>query len=183
MKKVIFLLLVVFIATSCSSIKISSDFDRTAAFSSYKTYKFTEEALTLPVNDLNRNRLLGAVEAELGAKGFTKSDSNPDVLIDLKLKGEQKQTATATSTGGYGGYGYGYGYRYGWGGGFSTTTINYDTYVDGTLFVDMIDVKKQQLVWQGRGTKTVDPDANEQKREQNINYAVKQIFMKYPPKL
>ena len=37
----------------------------------------------------------------------------------------------------------------GWGGGFSTTTINYDTYVDGTLFIDMIDTKKNQLVWQG----------------------------------
>jgi len=46
----------------------------------------------------------------------------------------------------------------------------------------MIDAKKSQLVWQGRGTKTIEPDASEKKREQNINYAVKQIFMKYPPK-
>ena len=68
------------------------------------------------------------------------------------------------------------------GGRFSTTTINYDTYVDGTLFVDMIDAKKNQLVWQGRGTKTVDPDASQKKREENINYAVKLIFEKYPPK-
>lgn len=165
-------------AASCSSVKISSDFDRTAGFSTYKTYSFTEEALNLAVDDLNRKRLFTAIESELAAKGFTKSESNPDVMIDIKLKGEQKQTATATNTGGYG-----YGYRYGWGGGFSTTTINYDTYVDGTLFIDMIDAKKNQLVWQGRGTKTIEPDASEKKREQNINYAVKQIFMKYPPKL
>ena len=163
---------------SCSSVKISSDFDRTAGFSTYKTYSFTEEALNLAVDDLNKKRLFTAIESELAAKGFTKSESNPDVMIDIKLKGEQKQTATATNTGGYG-----YGYRYGWGGGFSTTTINYDTYVDGTLFIDMIDTKKNQLVWQGRGTKTIEPDASEKKREQNINYAVKQIFMKYPPKL
>ncbi len=58
------------------------------------------------------------------------------------------------------------------GGGFSTTTINYDTYVDGTLFIDMIDASKKQLVWQGRGTKTIDQDASPQKREENINYAV-----------
>lgn len=177
MKKVLFLLMVAFAATSCSTIKISSDFDRTADFSSYKKFKFTDEALTLPINEINRNRILRAVEAELTAKGLSKSDTDPDVFIDIKLKGEQKQTATATNSGGYG-----YGYRYGWGGGFSTTTISYETYVDGTLFVDMIDAKKQQLVWQGRGTKTIDPDANENKREQNINYAVKQIFMKYPPK-
>ena len=117
----------------------------------------------------------------MAAKGFTKSESNPDVLIDIKIKAEQKQTATATTSGGYGGYGYGGGYTYGYGGGFSTTQINYDTYVDGTLFIDMIDASKKQLVWQGRGTKTIDPDASSEKREKNINYAVKQIFMKYPP--
>jgi len=182
MKKLFFLTIVLITAVSCSSVKISSDFDKTAGFSSYKTYTFTENALALQgINDLNRNRLLSAIETELTGKGFTKSENNPDVLIDIQLKGEQKQTATATSTGGYGGYGYGY--RYGWGGGFSTTTINYDTYVDGTLFIDMIDAKKNQLVWQGRGTKTIEPDASQQKREQNISYAVKQIFMKYPPKI
>jgi hypothetical protein len=177
MKKTTLLLLLVIVAASCSTVKISSDFDKTAGFESYKTYAFTPEALALPINDLNRNRILNAVSAELSAKGFTKQETNPDVLIDIKLKAEQKQTATATTNGGYG-----YGYRYGWGGGFSTTTINYDNYTDGTLFVDMIDASKKQLVWQGRGTKTLEPDAGQQKKEDNINYAVKQIFMKYPPK-
>ncbi len=181
MKKVSFLLCIVIFAAGCSAVKVSSDYDKTAGFASYKTYAFTQEALSLPINDLNKNRLINAITNELAAKGFTKAESNPDVFIDIKVKGEQKQTATATSSGGYGGYGYGY--RYGWGGGFSTTTINYDTYVDGTLFIDMIDASKNQLVWQGRGTKTIEPDASQKKREDNINYAVKQIFMNYPPKL
>jgi hypothetical protein len=180
MRKLTFLLSIMIIAASCSSVKVSSDFDKTAGFASYKTYNFTNEAKALPgINDLNKNRILTAVETELAAKGFTKNENNPDVLIDVQLKGEQKQTATATNSGGR----YGYGYRYGYGGGFSTTTINYETYVDGTLFVDMIDVSKNQLVWQGRGTKTVDPDASQKKKEDNINYAVKQIFTKYPPAL
>jgi hypothetical protein len=172
----LFACLLVF-AASCSSIKVSSDFDKTATFPAYKTYAFTPEALALPLDDINRNRLLGAIERELAAKGFTKSD-NPDVLIDLNIKTQTQQTATATNTGGY----YGRGYRYGYGGGFSTTTINYDTYTDGTLFIDMIDATKKQLVWQGRGTKTIEEDASQQRREENINYAVKQIFVKYPPK-
>lgn len=183
MKKLAFLLIILIIAASCSSIKVSSDFDKTAQFASYKTYGYTQEAKDLAVNDLNKNRLFSAIDAELAAKGFTKSESNPDVWIDIQIKGEQKQTATATSSGGYAGYGYGYGYRYGYGGGFSTTTINYDTYVDGTLFVDMIDASKKQLVWQGRGTKTLEPDASQKRREENINYAVKQIFTQYPPKI
>ena len=97
------------------------------------------------------------------------------------MKTETKQTATATNTGGYYGYGYG-GYRYGYGGGFSTTTINYDTYQEGTLFIEMVDPKKLELVWQGRGNGTMNPDASAKKREDNINYAVKKIFYEYPPK-
>jgi len=179
MRKITFLLFILIIAASCSSVKVSSDFDKTAGFTSYKTYAFTNEAKALPgINDLNKNRILTAVETELAAKGFSKAESNPDVLIDIQLKGEQKQTATANTSGGYG-----YGYRYGMGGGMSTTTINYETYVDGTLFVDMIDAKKNQLVWQGRGTKTVDPDASQKKKEDNINYSVKLIFQQYPPKI
>jgi hypothetical protein len=178
MKKLLFLSVILIAAASCSSIKVSSDYDKSVQFASYKTYAFTAEARGIQLDDLNKNRLFNAIESELAAKGFTKSESNADVWVDVQLKGEQKQTATATSTGGYG-----YGYRYGYGGGFSTTTINYDTYVDGTLFINMIDAKKQQLVWQGRGTKTIDPNANQKKREENINYAVKQIFAQYPPKM
>jgi Domain of unknown function (DUF4136) len=177
MKNLLFLAGLLVITASCSSVKVSSDYDKTAGFASYKTYAFTPEALSIPLDDINRNRLLNAIETELAAKGFTKAENNPDVLIDLTIKGEQKQTATATNTGGYG-YG-----RYGYGGGFSTTTINYDTYVDGTLFIDMIDAAKKQLVWQGRGTRTIEPDANQERREKNISSAVKQIFMKYPPKI
>jgi hypothetical protein len=175
MKKIFYLLLVVFTAFSCSTIKISSDFDKTASFSSYKTYAFTPETQNLPVNDINKSRILGAIDAELAAKGFTKSD-HPDVWIDVTIKAQNVQTATASTD-----Y-YGSGYRYRWGGGFSSTTINYDTYTEGTMFVDMIDASKKQLVWQGRGTGTIDKDASQDRREKNINYAVKQIFMKYPPK-
>jgi hypothetical protein len=178
MKNLLLLVCLLVMAASCSSIKVSSDFDKTAGFKSYKTYAFTPEALALPLDDINRNRLLGAVEKELAAKGFTKSD-NPDVLINLTIKTKTQQTATATNSGGYG---YGAGYRYGYGGGYSTTYINYDSYTDGTLIVDMIDASKKQLVWQGRGTKTIDEDASQQRREENINYAVKQIFITYPPK-
>jgi Domain of unknown function (DUF4136) len=165
--------------TSCSSVKIAYDFDKQVDFTKFKTYAFTEEVAKLPLDDLNRDRLIRAVETELAAKGFTKSD-NPDVLIDIFLTAKKRTEAVAntTGTGGYGGY---YG-RYGYGGGFSTTTVSYTDYVDGTLLVNMVDKSTEKIAWQGRGTKTIDEDASASKREQNINYAVKQIFTNYPPK-
>lgn len=178
MKKILLFVLASILVSSCASLKVTSDYDSSAPFDSYKTYAFTEQALNLNINELNRNRLINAVEKQLGLKGFTKSET-PDVLIDMNLVSKTMQTATATNSGGY----YGAGYRYGYGGGFSSTTINYDSYEEGTLFVDMIDVSKNQLVWQGRGVGTLNPDASASKRESNINYAAEQIFSRYPPKL
>lgn len=171
----LFVLAILTLWTSCATVKVSYDYDKQSNFSNYKTYAFTDEAMKLPVDDLNRARILQAVETEMKAKGFTKTP-NSDVLIDLILKAEQKTEATATNTGGYG-YG-----RYGYGGGFSSTRIDYDTYVVGTLFISMVDKTTEKIVWSGRGTKTLDETASPEKREANINYAVKLIFTQYPPK-
>ena len=176
MKKILIPVLIILFAASCATVKVSSDYDNTAPFDGYKTYKFTPEAMNLAVDGINRTRILSAVENELSLKGFTKSD-NPDVLIDLKVTAVAKQTATATTSPAYGA-----GYRYRWGGGFTTTTIDYEHYVEGTLFVDMIDASKNQLVWQGRGAGTINPDVKPEKRELNINAGVKKVFEKYPPK-
>jgi hypothetical protein len=177
MKHVLFIVMVLTIS-SCSSVKVAYDFDKQADFTKYKTYAFTEDVAKLPVDDLNRGRIINAVETELAAKGFSKSD-NPDVLIDIFVTAK-KRTEAVANTSGPGGYGY-YG-RYGYGGGFSTTTVSYNDYVDGTLLINMVDKSTEKIAWQGRGTRTIDEDASASKREQNINYAVKQIFTNYPPK-
>ena len=173
------LLLVCLIAamSSCSPVTISYDYDKQADFSKYKTYAFSEDALNLPVDQLNRDRILRAVETEMAGKGFSKSDS-PDVLIDLQVKAKQEMEATATNTGGgmYGG-------RYGYGGGYgSTTRVDYNQYTVGSLFVNMVDKSTQKIVWQGRGSKTIDENATPTQRDTNINTGVKQIFTQYPPK-
>jgi len=175
MKYLLFVIVVISI-TSCSSVKVVYDYDKQVDFTKYKTYAFTEEVAKLPVDDLNRGRLITAVETELAAKGFTKSD-NPDVLIDMHITAKKRTEAVANTSGGYGRYG-----RYGYGGGFSTTTVDYNEYLDGTLLINMVDKSTEKIAWQGRGTKTIDEDASASKREQNINYAVKQIFTNYPPK-
>jgi hypothetical protein len=183
MKRIVLFVMVWMLLAACGpSIKVTYDYDGQADFAKYKTYAFSEDALKLPVNDLNRDRVLKAVETEMAAKGFTKSD-NPDVWIDLHIKAEKKTEATATTTGTgmYGGGYYGGPWRYGYGGGFSTTQINYNDYIEGTLFVNMVDKASEKIVWQGRGTKTLDEDASTEKREANIKTGVNKIFTKYPP--
>jgi hypothetical protein len=170
---------VLFAFVACSTVKVAYDYDRQADFNKYKTYVISEETTKMAgVNQLNRDRIIAAVETQMAAKGFAKAKS-ADVILDVRIKGEEIQTATATTSGGYG-YGYGYG-RWGYGGGFSTTRVNYDKYIEGTLFVTLIDKATEKIAWQGTGTKTMDENASPEKREQNIDYAVQQIFTNYPP--
>lgn len=174
MKKNIYLLIIIAVfAASCSPITVSYDYDKSIDFNKYKTYGYTPESSKLAIGDLNRDRLMKAVDAELTARGLSKSDS-PDALVDLDVKAKERTEATATNNGGM------YRGRYGYGGGFTTTTIDYNTYLDGTLFINIIDKSTEKLVWQGRGTKTLDENATPEKKEANINTAVKMIFAKYP---
>lgn len=182
--KNVLIILVLFVFVGCSTVKVAYDYDKQVDFSKYKTYVISEETLKMTgVNQLNRDRIITAVEAQMAADGFTKAGTdNADVILDIRLKGQEVQTATATTTGGggYGGYGRGYG-GWGYGGGMSTTQINYDNYTEGTMFITLIDRVTEKITWQGTGKKTIQENANTEKREKNIDYAVTQIFTNYPP--
>jgi hypothetical protein len=110
-------LMVSIVAFSCATMKISSDYDRQADFAKFKTYQLSDGTQNLQIQQLNRDRITTAVEKELAAKGFTKSD-NADLIVDVNLAGKEVQTATATTNGGYRYRGWGYG------GGYTTTQIN-----------------------------------------------------------
>ncbi len=69
--------------TSCSSLKVTSDYDREANFSAYKSYSFAEMDMERTnINDLNKNRLVKAVKNEMNKKGFTEA-SEADLEIHL----------------------------------------------------------------------------------------------------
>ncbi len=172
MKRIFLFLIFPIFLFSCESIKITMDYDNTVDFSRYKTYKFEDNVQSLPLNDLNKRRMIKAVEDQLTEKGFSKSE-DPDVYVDLVISSREQQETYATTN-----Y-YGGGYRYGRGGGFSSTNVSTITYTVGTIFIDIIDAKKKQLVWQGRGEGTIEKDPKN--REKNINYAVSKIFYNYPP--
>ncbi|TFH39541.1 MAG: DUF4136 domain-containing protein [Bacteroidia bacterium] len=176
MKKYFIGLIAATILVACSSVKTSFDYDKQADFTKYKTYQLSKETMSMDVNQLDRDRIVAAVENQMTAEGFKKSDT-PDVIINVHIKTAQEVSATATTTGG----GYGYGYRYGYAGGFSTTQVSYNEYTVGTMFISMVDMSMEKIVWQGVGTKTLAENASADKKESNINYAVKAIFESYPP--
>ena len=74
------------------------------------------------------------------------------------------------------GYGWGYGWNpYLWGG--ARTSVRTST--TGTLFIDLIDAKKIELVWQGEGTGEI--FKNQKNKDERIQEFVTQILKQYPP--
>ena len=180
MKNYLLFILLAVLVGCAPALTVNYDYDKTADFTSFKTFKFTDGARNFQINELNRNRLLEAITSELGKKGITPSDQNPDLLVDLSGRIKVEREATATNTGGYGYYGHGY--PYGWGPGFSTTQINVNTYQVGTLFIDLIDAKANRLIWHGTGERVIDENASPETREKRIGDGVTRIFYNYPPK-
>ena len=159
--------------------KTSYDYSKEANFASYKTY--AQKDGTKVGQQLIDDRIVAAIDAELAAKGFTKVDANPDVIVIYHVAFDKQKDISTFSSGYGGGYGpYGYGWGGGWGGGTSTTQVR-DILI-GTLVIDMADAKTKQMVWRGMGTKEVDTTAKPEKRDKSITNAVNKIFKNYPPK-
>jgi Domain of unknown function (DUF4136) len=159
--------------------KVSYDYDKTANFASFKTYAHKDG--TKVGQELIDARIVAAIEAQLAAKGFTKSESNPDVFVVYHMAFDKEKDISTFSSGYGGGYGpYGWGWGGGWGGGTTSTQVR-DILI-GTLVIDLADAKKGQLAWRGMGVKEVNTQANPEKRDKSINDAVKKIFKNYPPK-
>ncbi|MBT8184061.1 MAG: DUF4136 domain-containing protein, partial [Eudoraea sp.] len=51
----------------------------------------------------------------------------------------------------------------------------------GSLYIDLIDAKNKELVWQGRGVGTLNNIKKVEKKEERIREFVSQILQKYPP--
>jgi len=174
-KNLVYLIVLAAIISSCSSsFKVTTDFDKTSDFNKLNTYNFTPEALNLPINQFNKTRVLNAMEEQMELKGFKKSD-DPQLLVNLYVTA-QKKVETSANTNYYGGS-----YRYRRGGGFSTTTINVNEYVEGTLFIDLIENAEDILIWQAICVGTLDTDSK--KMAQKIDDTIIKAFKKYPPQI
>lgn len=178
------LLALVFLS-SCVSVRVVADYDREVDFKEYKSYAFYKTGIDkAQISDLDKRRILKAIEAEMNARGFVKSQ-DPDLLVSIFTK-EREQVDIYNNNFGWGwGWGWGgwynpwvWGPGWGWGGAWGP---NVSTRTQGSLYIDLIDADSKQLVWQGRGVGTLNNTSNVEKKEERIREFVSQILEKYPP--
>lgn len=173
-------LIIAVCAVSCSpALKVTNDYDKAADFKSYKSFSFINIKTSGSVSQLNADRIVNAIKDEMIRKGFIYSESNPDLHVNAITILKDKQTISAsTNYYGYGGAYRPYGY-YGGGMASGSTTVSTYEYKDGSIAVEMVDVKSAKMVWQGIGNKEIDKPSSDP--DAAIKEAIGSIMATFPP--
>lgn len=124
----------------------------TADFSSYRSFGFIEENGTEKggLSPKITNYFRSASLRELTALGYRYDPENADLLVNFFVNAERHEDirlrADLESMGGY------YDYRYGIYSTWPVYTLERDSeqYETGTVTIDLVDARLEQLVWEGR---------------------------------
>lgn len=158
--------------SSCNAVRVNTDYDKKVDFSKFKTFAFYKAGIDkVEISDLDKKRILHAIENQMIAKGFTLSET-PDLLININTKAEKNININQFNAG------FGYGWGMGWNPYFGTSNM-VSTSTQGILTIDLIDASKKELIWQGEGTGNL--TQNGDKKDENIKGFVTKILEQYPP--
>ena len=118
-----------------------------ANFDNYKTFAFFKPGIDkAEINDIDKRRILRAIEAELLAKGMTKSE-NPDMLVSMFTKSNQR-VDVYNNAWGNGAWGWGWLWRWGWGWGpgYERRKLKWLPQLKACFYIDFIDTNKKELI-------------------------------------
>ena len=145
----------------------------------YRTFGFFSPLSTDRgnVRSLESKQLIASATRELEMAGLRRDDANPQLLVNFAITTREtiqsRPSSGASVHHGRGRYGTWSGYSVG----VSSNEIVQRT--EGTLSVDLVDVERRQLVWEGAATKRV-TESTRQNRDQVLDNAVAEIFKQFP---
>lgn len=186
----------VILLTACSSIKMTSQKDKTVDFNKFKTFSFygwkgdTDNLTSKQIALIEKS-----YASELEQRGLTQKDVGGDMVLSFFIVVDRTTTQNQYNT--Y--YGYGtYSFHqpdWGWGSnlyvsvsGFAmppSTGVPYkeNSYLQGTIVCDAFDRSTKKLVWQGVASKAIKPKKNKGNPEENIPIAVSKMIKSFPIKI
>lgn len=159
--------------------RIVSNADPDADFGQYRTFTFQTPLGTdrsSGTRTLVSHHLMEAVTREMELRGYALGDQAADLTVNFYVSTQEKLDVRQVPAPGWGGF---YGYRYGYYGVWSGYGTEVRQYTEGTLAVDVIDTKKDQLVWEGAVIGRV-RDTGDDGLQQRIQQAITDLFARYP---
>lgn len=164
-----------------------TDFDPNANFGELRRFSWGKAEVTVSNpsyrGELIEKRIKAAVLDEFNKKGIKYVERNPDFVVNYSTYTEKKQESRSQYRSW--GYPYGFGYfplgfypYYGWGAPFGMGYQHESRdYTEGTLVLDIVDVKSGETIWRGSVKGKLDDGRRLQKQ---IAKGVKAILRKYP---
>jgi len=170
------LTLIAFIAMSCGpSLRISSDYDKSADFNTYSTYKLNAVNNTGVVNQLQLTRIENSIKWEFGQRNLKENRLNPDLIINPVAVLKDKKTISFDADN----YRVGGIYRpYGVWGSPTHATIRANDYKEGSLLIDVLDAKSKKLIW--TGVVSADITGQPKDSEKVIKKAISKMMKDFP---
>ncbi len=180
-------LTLLFVCGACSTLSVNADYDPAYDFTKLKTYAWLDDGKAPGSdvrinNDLVIDRVRGAVERNLAAKGYVKSEATSADFLVSWLGAIDSKLQVDTIDHFYSPYGYGAlgrdPFMTGMGGMRRTTAREYEV---GTLIVDILDHEQHKLIWRGTGVDRLGGNDDPKEVTRNINNAIDAILGGFPP--
>jgi hypothetical protein len=165
------------VVAACVPMRVNSYVEQGVNLSQFRTYDFApaDSVSTgdprLDNNPFFRDRLQGAVDQRLAAKGFERvaSGAQPDLLIHFHVSVTQQIDVNDIDR------------EYGYCRSGNCRPYVYDA---GTLVIDLVNPAASQVVWRGWVESSIDGVIDNQKwMEQKIDAAVTRILNRLPSRL
>jgi Domain of unknown function (DUF4136) len=154
------------LSAACATVRASSSHDPAVDFAAYRTFAVAPTPATAPhlpgYSALTGASIRQRVGSQLEAKGLAPTDeATADLVVRVEVSGLPRSDIVGSPQTGFGAG--------------DVYTVNY---VEGTLVIDMVDRRRDTLVWHGWAT---DDLFESDVRAGRITDMVDAILARYPP--
>ncbi len=179
--RVLVLAAVALLAACATGPRITTEADPQADFSRYRSFAFYSPLAIEPhgYSSAATDRMKAAARAQMEARGYVYSETDPDLWVNINAYTQRRTDVSSMPTVDYAYY---YSYR---ARGYYVVPYWRDRtdvyrYTEGTLNVDLVDVERNRLVWEGIAVGRVTRENDPARRDARIDETMADIFAKFP---
>jgi hypothetical protein len=165
MNKTIVLANLAFLCSGCGPIiSVSTDWDRSFAFSDLGTYAWVEQERAEDASETTAVRVQRGTDRVLQERGFSRDEDEPSFLVAYQLGAEDRERFVP--------------YNQALVGARSTARVEYTA---NTIVIDVIDPESNEVVWRGSGETVPNSNATVEQQSDLIRQVVEKILKEFPP--
>lgn|GEM_PF-558891 len=169
------LLLFLLAASGCSNrVRVYAEYDSSFSLNEFSTFDWGKPIPASSAKDSllnnvqNNKRIKSAIAGQLQLRGYAPTRENPDFKIYYHIIAHDQSVMDTES--------FGYSYSFFW----TQLGTNIFPYGEGTLIIDCLDTKTNNLIWRGWTVSPLENANTSEDMDELIKTRVTRIFKKFP---